>query len=280
MWLAMGVLVLAMMSIHSGASLAKSLFPELGAPGVSAYRLGFGAIFLLVAFRPWRTPLATLPWKALLGYGLAMGAMNASFYLALARIPLGVAVALEFTGPLLLALLGSRRAIDFAWVALAITGVAVLLPWSDEPAALDKLGVAYALCAAACWALYIVFGKRSGSAYGLQSVAIGSCIAALFVVPWGVSQAGSALLSPGLLPSGMAVAFLAVSLPFTLEMFAMTRMPTSTFGMMMSLEPAVGALCGIVFLHEQLTGLQWFAIGAVMVATAGAAQTVQTARGS
>ncbi|TWI57452.1 inner membrane transporter RhtA [Pseudomonas duriflava] len=268
---AIAFLLVAMLSIHSGASLAKTLFPSVGATGVTALRLGFGALLLLIVFRPWNAPLGRLPWRMLLGYGLSMGLMNVLFYLALERLPLGIAVALEFTGPLSLALLGSRRPLDFAWIALAVIGILLLLPWSAQQAPIDLLGVAYALGAALCWALYIVFGQKTGAEHGTQTVALGAVIAALAVVPWSVAVAGNALLSATLLPLGLAVAVLSMALPFTLEMMAMTRLPTSTFGLLMSLEPAIGALCGMLFLHEHLSTLQWIAIASIMAATAGTA---------
>ncbi len=264
------LLLVAMFSIQAGASLAKSLFPAVGALGATSLRLGFGTLLLWLVLRPWRMPWRTLPWKVLLGYGVSLGVMNTLFYLALQTVPLGIAIALEFTGPLGLALLGSRRPRDVAWVALAVAGLLLLVPWSSQQAALDPLGVAYALGAGLCWALYIVFGQKAGADHGTQAVALGAMIAAVVAVPWGVIESGMALLAPALLPTGLAVALLSMALPYSLEMFALTRLPTSTFGMLMSLEPAIGALCGFVFLHEQLGVLQWLAIVAVVVATAGA----------
>ena len=264
------LLLVAMFSIQAGASLAKSLFPAVGALGATSLRLGFGTLLLWLVLRPWRMPWRTLPWKVLLGYGVSLGVMNTLFYLALQAVPLGIAIALEFTGPLGLALLGSRRPRDVAWVALAVAGLLLLVPWSSQQAALDPLGVAYALGAGLCWALYIVFGQKAGADHGTQAVALGAMIAAVVAVPWGVIESGMALLAPALLPTGLAVALLSMALPYSLEMFALTRLPTSTFGMLMSLEPAIGALCGFVFLHEQLGVLQWLAIVAVVVATAGA----------
>ena len=185
-------------------------------------------------------------------------------------MPLGIAIALEFTGPLGLALLGSRRPRDVGWVALAVAGLLLLVPWSSQHAALDPLGVAYALGAGLCWALYIVFGQKAGAGHGPQTVALGAAIAALVAVPWGVLESGMGLLAPALLPMGLGVAALSMALPYSLEMVALTRLPTSTFGMLMSLEPAIGALCGFVFLHEHLGILQWLAILAVVIASAGA----------
>jgi inner membrane transporter RhtA len=264
------LLLVAMFSIQIGASMAKSLFPVVGALGATSLRLGFGTLLLWLVLRPWRMPWRTLPWRMLVGYGISLGVMNSLFYLALQTVPLGIAIALEFTGPLGLALLGSRRPRDVAWVALAVAGLLLLVPWSSQHAALDPLGVAYALGAGLCWALYIVFGQKAGADHGPQAVALGAAIAALVAVPWGVLESGMGLLAPALLPLGLGVAVLSMALPYSLEMIALTRLPTSTFGMLMSLEPAIGALCGFVFLHEHLGILQWLAILAVVIASAGA----------
>lgn len=264
------LLLVAMFSIQIGASMAKSLFPVVGAMGATSLRLGFGTLLLWLVLRPWRMSWRTLPWKMLLGYGISLGVMNSLFYLALQTVPLGIAIALEFAGPLGLALLGSRRPRDVAWVALAVAGLLLLVPWSSQHAALDPLGVAYALGAGLCWALYIVFGQKAGADHGPQAVALGAAIAALVAVPWGVLESGMDLLAPALLPMGIGVAVLSMALPYSLEMVALTRLPTSTFGMLMSLEPAIGALCGFVFLHEHLGILQWLAILAVVIASAGA----------
>lgn len=264
------LLLVSMVSIQAGASLAKSLFPEVGAMGATAMRLGFGTVLLWIVFRPWRMQWRTLPWRMLLGYGISLGVMNSLFYLALETVPLGIAIALEFTGPLFLAIVGSRRPRDFVWVLLAIGGLLLLVPWSDQQAPLDPRGVAYALGAGVCWALYIVFGQKAGAEHGARSVAMGSAIAAMVAVPWGVMHAGMDLLAPALLPIGLGVAVLSMALPYTLEMMALTRLPVRTFGMLMSLEPAIGALAGFVILHEHLSALQWTAIAAVIIASAGA----------
>lgn len=264
------LLLIAMFSIQLGASLAKSLFPVVGAMGATSLRLGFGTLLLWLVLRPWRMPWRTLPWKMLLGYGVSLGVMNSLFYLSLQTVPLGIAIALEFTGPLGLALLASRRLRDVGWVVLAVGGLLLLVPWSSQAAALDPVGVACALGAGVCWALYIVFGQKAGADHGAQAVALGAAIAAVVAVPWGVVESGMALLAPALLPMGLAVAVLSMALPYSLEMFALTRLPVRSFGMLMSLEPAIGALCGFVFLHEQLGVLQWLAIVAVVVASAGA----------
>lgn len=271
-WQPIALLLVAMVSIQSGASLAKHLFPAVGATGATALRLALATLLLVAVFRPWRMRVERHQWPALLAYGISLGLMNLMFYKSLETVPLGIAIALEFTGPLAVALFGSRHLRDVVWVALAVLGLVLLVP-KQGTQALDPMGVAYALGAGTCWALYIVFGQKAGSEHGPQTVALGTCIAAVVAVPFGVAHAGTALLSPALLPIALAVALLSTALPYSLEMVALTKLPTRTFGMLMSLEPAIGALCGLLFLHEQLTMLQWLAIVAIIVASAGAAMT-------
>ena len=273
-WHAVALLLVAMLSIQCGASLAKSLFPAVGAAGATALRLVFATLLLAMVFRPWRMRITRAQWPALLLYGISLGVMNLAFYKSLETVPLGIAIALEFTGPLAVALFGSRHLRDVAWVALAVVGLLLLVPESGAHA-VDPVGAAYALGAGACWASYIVFGQKAGGEHGAQTVAAGTIIAALVAVPIGVAQAGSALLSPGLLPIALAVALLSSAFPYSMEMIALTKMPARTFGMLMSLEPAIGALCGLLFLGERLSVLQWLAIGAIIVASAGAATTSQ-----
>jgi inner membrane transporter RhtA len=195
--------------------------------------------------------------------------MNFLYYLALRTLPLGITVAIEFTGPLTVAVLSSRRPIDFLWIALAAAGLALLLPIGHAHASVDPRGTLFALGAGACWALYIVFGKQAGADYGAQAVALGSVIASIIVVPIGVAEAGATLLSPAALRYGSAIALLSTALPYTLEMIALTRLPARTFGILMSIEPVFGALAGWVMLHEQLALVQWIAIGMVILASIG-----------
>lgn len=267
------ILLVAMASIQSGASLAKQLFPVIGAQGTTALRLGFGALIMVAVLRPWRNWRGSRSWKALLGYGVSLGMMNMLFYMAVRTVPLGIAVALEFTGPLALAMCASRRWVDFLWIALAVTGVLLLLPLGGRAGTLDPRGAAMALGAGLCWALYIIFGQRAGAEHGAQTAAIGSVVAAMVAVPVGVAHAGSALLSPALLPVALGVAVLSTALPYSLEMMAMTRLPSRTFGVLMSIEPAMGALSGMLFLGELLTFTQWMAIAAIIVASAGSTVT-------
>jgi len=274
-WLPILVILIAMISIQSGASLAKSLFPLVGAPGVTALRLALGTFILVVIFKPWRlrfTPEQRLP---LLFYGLSLGAMNYLFYLSIQRIPLGVAVALEFTGPLAVALFGSRRPLDFLWVALAVLGLWFLLPLGQSVAQIDPVGALLALGAGACWAVYILTGQRAGEEHGPATVAMGSLIAAVVFVPMGMIQASDTLFQWGLLLPGLGIAILSTALPYSLEMVALTRMPSKTFGTLMSMEPALAALSGMVFLGETLTATQTLALGAIILASMGSTLTMR-----
>ncbi|SPJ32936.1 threonine/homoserine exporter RhtA [Kushneria phyllosphaerae] len=276
--LPVALLVVAMSSIQSGASIAQQLFPLVGASGATSIRLLLAAILMLAIFRPWRQPLTRSAWKAITVYGVAMGLMNFLLYQALVTVPLGIAVALEFTGPLAVAVFTSRRRRDLTWIALAIVGLAILL-WPDKSVehGIDLRGALCALGAGVCWALYILFGRRAGSGNGTQSAALGITIAAIVMVPIGLVEAGTAILSPAVLPIGLAIAVLSTALPYTLEMFSLSRMPTHMFGTLMSLEPAIGALSGLIFLGQQLTALQWLAIGTIITASMGTTLTSRSA---
>ena len=262
-----------MVSVNAGAAWAKGLFPAVGSEGVTAVRVGLAALLMLAIVRPWRTLPSRRDAFNLLVYGLMLGCMNLLIYGAFARIPIGVAVAIEVVGPLAVVVLSSRRARDFAWVALAAFGLWLLAPFHDGVPALDPIGVLYALGAAFCWAMYIVFGKRVSSLGGGQAVAWGMLVAALFTVPFGVVHAGAGLLAPAVLMGGLAVAVLSSALPYSLEMAALRRLPQRVFGILVSAGPAFAALAGYLVLGERLTGMQWLAIGLVVVACGGAAAT-------
>jgi inner membrane transporter RhtA len=263
---------MGVLSFQLGAALAKQLFPLVGAQGAAAMRLGLGALILWLLRRPWRRLSGRHDWASLAGYGLTLGLMNLCFYMALRTLPLGIAVALDFLGPLAIALFGSRRALDLLWVALVIAGLALLLvlPYRTHAQALDPVGVMYALAAAVGWAVYIVLGRRAGVAFGDDAVALGTAIGALVAVPAGFAHAGTAMFSLSVLPFAIGVAVLSSALPYSLEMYALTRLPARTIGILFSLEPAVGALLGLLFLDEYLDAFQWLAIGAIIVASIGA----------
>jgi inner membrane transporter RhtA len=275
--LAVGALLVSMFSYQFGAAVAKQLFPLVGAQGATAFRLGLGGVIMLLVRRPWRNFRRGANVRALWGYGLTIGAMNLSFYMALRTIPLGIAVALEFSGPLAIALLSSRKALDFVWIAMAVIGLLLLLPLRGEAHTLDPVGVMYALLAGVGWALYIVFGQKAGAAYGPDAVTWGIAIGALVAVPAGFIHAGSALLSMTTLPLGLGVAILSSILPYSLEMVALTRLPARTFSVLLSLEPALAAVVGTILLSEHLNSLQWLAVAAIVMASAGAALTARVA---
>lgn len=259
-----------------GTSWAKhALFPVVGAQGTTAVRVGLSALLMLMLWRPWRWRLTRADAQAVALYGAALGAMNLMFYLSLQTLPFGLAVAIEFAGPLAVAIWSSRRAVDFVWVALAIAGLALLLPLGLSGSTLDPLGVLYSVGAAVFWALYIVFGKRAGHLHAGQSVSLGLLVAALVVVPVGVAHAGAALLSPSVLLVGVAVAAISSALPISLEMMALKRLPKEAFGIMISMEPAVAALLALALLGERLDTVQWLAIGCIVAASMGSAATAR-----
>ena len=269
--LPVGVLAIAMISVQTGAALVKGLFPLAGVAGATTLRLVLASVLLAVVWRPWRLRPTAREARSLLIYGAAMGCMNLCFYSALARIPLGVAVAVEFTGPLAVAIAASHRAVDYLWVTLAALGLLALLPLGHQ--SLSAAGIAFALAAGVCWALYIVFGQKVGAAHGGASTALGMVVGTLVVAPIGILRAGTTMLDPAILPAALGVAVLSSAVPYSLEMFALTRLPTRTFGVLMSAEPALGALSGLVFLNERLTVVQWAAIASIMLASAGSAAT-------
>ncbi|MGF6269230.1 inner membrane transporter RhtA [Lelliottia nimipressuralis] len=268
-WLPIVVILIAMLSIQSGASLAKSLFPLVGAPGVTALRIALGTLILVVIFKPWRLRFKKEQRLPLLFYGLSLGGMNYLFYLSIQTVPLGIAVALEFTGPLAVALFSSRRPVDFVWVVLAVLGLWFLLPLGQNISHVDLTGAALALGAGACWAVYILTGQRAGEEHGPATVALGSLIAAIIFVPIGMAQATESIWQWSILPIGLAVAVLSTALPYSLEMIALTRLPTRIFGTLMSMEPALAALSGMVFLGESLTFTQTLALCSIIAASMG-----------
>lgn len=274
-WMPVAVILIAMLSIQSGASLAKSLFPLVGAPGVTALRIALGTAILVVIFKPWRLRFKKEQRLPLLFYGLSLGAMNYMFYLSIQTIPLGIAVALEFTGPLAVALFSSRRPVDFIWVVLAVLGLWFLLPLGQDVSQIDLTGAALALGAGACWAVYILTGQRAGEEHGPATVALGSLIATIVFVPVGMAQATESIWQWSVMPIGLAVAILSTALPYSLEMIALTRLPTRIFGTLMSMEPALAAISGMVFLGETLTFTQTLALCSIIAASMGSTLTLR-----
>lgn len=265
----------AMLSVQVGAAFAKGLFPVLGSEGTTVLRLAIGALMLAAVLRPWQV-LPTrrgLPW--LVAYGVTVAVMNMLFYAALERIPLGICVALEFTGPLFVATLGSRRLLDVVWVGLAVAGIVLLSPFADVSRGLDPLGVLLALAAGGCWGLYIIFAQKAGAELGVRTSAYGMAIAAVIALPFGFSAAQPYLTDPHVMAGAAVVGLFSSALPFWLEMMVLARMPARVYGLLVCLEPAGAALTGFLFLHEKVSVLQGAGIAAVIAAAVGTALTAK-----
>lgn len=272
--------LLGMLSVQGGAALAKGMFPQLGAIGTVSLRVVLSAFLLMIVFRPAVAKLSMRQWKAVIPYGLILGLMNLVFYLALARIPLGLAVTLEFTGPLAVAVLASRRLLDSLWVLLAASGILLIAPiQTGSFSSHDKVssvGVLLALCAGVCWALYIVIGARVSKLFRSgEGVAVGMLFASLVVLPFFLFGNDLRRITPGLLGKSCGVAILSSALPYSLEMIGLRNIPARTFGILMSVEPAIGAVSGLVFLGEHLSGTQWLAVSLVILASAGSTIAVR-----
>lgn len=266
--------LLAIISVQCGAAIAKTLFPAIGAAGTASMRIGISSLILLLAYRPNLKEITPQQWKIVVPYGLSLGAMNLIFYMAIERIPIGLAVTLEFIGPLLVAIIGSKRLIDYCWVLLAAMGIALIAPWSN--ARIDLLGVLFALIAGGLWAAYIVLGgKISKIMNGGNAVSIGMLFAAILILPFGFFENGLVNLTPKLFGMGVALALLSSAIPFTLEMKALGQLPPRTFSILMSLEPAAAAICAFIFLHENLTFYEVLAVVCVVIASAGSTLTAK-----
>jgi inner membrane transporter RhtA len=272
--IAVGLVIVAAISPQLGAAVAVTLFDELGPAGAAFLRLAFAAVILLAIWRPRlrgeRRVTGDLRLAA--AFGVALGLMNWTFYESIARLPLGIAVTIEFSGPLLVAVLGSRRPLDLVWVILAAAGIVLLVGPGGETA-VDPVGVAFALAAAVCWMSYILLNKRTGTAFpGGTGLAIAMAVGALVVLPAGVIEGNGGLVAhPGLLAPALLVAILSSVLPYSLDVEALRRLPASVFGVLMSLDPAVAAVIGFVILGQALGSREIAAIGMVVVASAGAA---------
>jgi inner membrane transporter RhtA len=270
------LVVAGVSSVQLGAAIAKSLFDELTPTGLVMLRLVFGGLILGLLFRPRVRERSSRELQLALAFGLTLVTMNFCFYQAIDRIPLGIAVTLEFVGPLGVALVGSRRSSDFLWVAMAASGIALLAPGIGE--GLDAVGVAFALGAGVLWAAYITLSIHVGRAFtGPTGLVLAMAVGAAVSLPFGIASAGSALLEPELLAAAFAVAVLSAALPWSLELEALRRIPAHVFGVLMSLEPAIGALVGFLVLGERIGVPAVTAIAFVVIASAGAARGARAA---
>ena len=269
----------SLITLCAGTSLAKGLFPFVGAEGTTTYRLVFSTLLLMAFWRPWRRAWTWADAPLLVLFGATLGIMNLLFYNALKTVPFGLAIAVEFTGPLAVALWSSKKPLDFVWIVLAVAGMGLILPLGNtvganlQADAIDPLGIAYALGAGACWAVYIVIGQRVADRIGAFATPMGMLVAALVVTPVGISVAGTSLLNPEWMLAGLGIALLSSAIPYSLEMYSLKHLPKQTFSILLSLEPAVGALAGWLVLSEQLSTQQLCAIGLIMAASVGCAMT-------
>lgn len=269
--------LLAILSVQFGAAIAKGLFPSIGAAGTASLRIGLSAVILVIAYRPNLSKLTAKQWKAVIPYGLSLGAMNMVFYLSIERIPIGLGVTLEFFGPLLVAILGSKRVIDFLWVILAGAGIALIAPWTGK--GVDLVGALLALTAGGFWAAYILLGGRiSKIMNGGEAVTIGMLFATALILPFGIFSGGLSNLNPKLLGLGAALALLSSAIPFTLEMKALKQLPSRTFSILMSLEPAAASICAFIFLQEKLNFTECLAVAFVVIASAGSTLTAKRSK--
>ena len=277
--LPVAALMVSLITLCAGTSLAKGLFPFVGAEGTTTYRLVFSTLLLMAFWRPWRRAWTWADVPILVLFGATLGLMNLLFYNAIKTVPFGLAIAVEFTGPLAVALWSSKKPLDFVWIVLAVAGMGLILPLGNasgadmQAAAIDPVGIAFALGAGACWAVYIVVGQRVADRIGAFATPMGMLVAALLVTPVGISVAGSSLLNPEWMLAGLGIALLSSAIPYSLEMYSLKHLPKQTFSILLSLEPAVGALAGWLVLSEQLSTQQLGAIGLIMAASMGSAMT-------
>jgi inner membrane transporter RhtA len=271
---AVGLVLTGIASVQFGSALATTLFDEAGPAGTVLLRTAFAALVLAAIWRPAMRGRGETTWRAVALYGVCLVGMNLCFYESLDRIPLGIAVTLEFVGPLTVAIVGTRSRRDVIWVVLAAAGVVLLAPGIGD--GLDALGVALALTAGGFWGAYILIAARIGrGSAGLGGLSAAMIYATVILVPLGVADAGADLLHPGVLAAGLGVALLSSVLPYTVELEALRRLPERTFGVLLSLEPAVAALVGLIVLDQHLLGREIVAIALVVAASAGALSSTE-----
>ena len=276
---ALFLLLIAMISMQSSGSLAKILFQQFPILTVSSLRLLLGSIILAIIFKIWQINFKQVRWKAIVSYGIALAGMNALFYLSIDRLPLGIAVSFEFIGPLSVALYYARQKFDFVWVGLAIVGLVLLFPFDQASQSLDPLGIVFALGAGAFWAIYIVAGQKPSGVSGNHTVCLGMFVGMLCLLPIALfTGMPASVFEPSNLIYFIALAVLASALPFSLEMIALRNLSALSFGTLMSVEPAIAALSGFVFLGEQLLWTQWLALTVIIAASIGCTVTTQKAK--
>ncbi|MEV8631060.1 EamA family transporter [Streptosporangium sp. NPDC051023] len=274
-----GLVLLAILSVQVGAGFAKDLFAQLPPSAVVFLRIATGALVMSVIARPRLRGLTRADVGVGIAFGVTLGVMNLSFYQALAQLPMGIAVAIEFLGPLGVAVAASHRRLDLLWVALAGSGVALLAPWGTAASRISWAGIGFALIAAVCWAVYILLASAAGRRFpGATGLSFAMIVSFLLVAPVGVAAGGADLLRPELLLIGLGVGLLSSVIPYSIELEALRRMPKRVFGILMSLEPAVAAMVGLLVLGEVLEVREWAAIGCVVVASVGATRTSRERR--
>ena len=267
--LALGSALCSMMSVQGGASIAKYLFHLLGPAGAVTLRVGLAGIMLWTFIRPEIKKFTKEQWKCILFYGLSIGLMNLTFYYGIQRVPLGIGVAIEFIGPLGVAIYASRKVWDFLWVTLAAAGICCIVPWQGGG---DLWGYIFVTIAGIMWAGYIISaGKLSGKMKSTEAVTCGMCVATLLVLPFALFSGDLFKLNGKLLLLGLGVAIFSSALPFTLDLFTIKRLEAKTYSVLQSQHPVFAALSGLIFLKEHLTLLQWLAVFFIVTASAGAA---------
>ncbi len=268
---AVWLVVIGILSVQFGAAIAKDLFDEITPTALVWLRLATSAVFLALIARPVLSGRTRHDWAVVVGFGVSLGTMNWAIYQSFARIPLGVAVTIEFVGPLVLAAVGSRRGRDLIWVALAAAGVIML---GAEPRAVNLAGVLFALLAGAAWAAYILLSASTGRRWpGLDGLAVASVVAGVGLLPFAAVDGAGAVLDARILALGALVGLLSSVVPYSLELAALRRLPPATFGILMSLEPAAAALAAMLLLREFLSPIQWLAMGCVVAASIGATRS-------
>ena len=267
--LAIGSALCSMMSVQGGASIAKYLFHLLGPAGAVLLRVGIAGLMLFAVIRPNIFKYTREQWKCILFYGVSIGLMNFTFYCGIQRVPLGIGVAIEFIGPLGVAVYASRKPLDFLWVLLAAAGIALIVPWQGGG---DLWGYVFVTIAGVMWAAYILSaGKLAGKMKNTEAVACGMCVASLIVLPFAIADGDIFKLNGKLLLLGLGVAVFSSALPFTLDLFTIKKLEARTYSVLQSLHPVFAALSGLIFLKEYLSAVQWLAVIFIVTASAGSA---------